>query len=231
MNTSVKSVALGLLAAAAATLLLALPANAAVITLSGALTADQVVDGGGSTSTATGFATLYINTGAATGTLDAMSMTLDFTWSGLTGPADRSHLHDAPAGESRLVYDPFSAFFDEVFYTDNPLRTIDCTPWGVFDTCVPAAGTLHFVQAFTDFIDLDPSCDPTGEVCSVDRLVYMALNDIIYLDIHTEMFPSGELRGQLKPVPEPGVVWLLAVPALWLVRRERSRAGRRLATG
>jgi hypothetical protein len=206
---------------------LAVPARAEVITLQGSLEARQVVDGGGSTSTATGFATLQINTGAATGALPATSMTLDFTWSGLSGPADRAHLHDAPAGVSRLVYDPFSAFFDEVFYNNNPLRTIDC-PWGVLQPCVPAAGTLQFVQDIIadGIIDLSPGCDPTAEVCSMATLVSMAVNDIIYLDIHTQMFPSGELRGQLVQVPEPPALALLAVPLLWLGRRFLPRLAR-----
>jgi hypothetical protein len=186
-------------------------AQANVIVLSGVLDAGQVVDGGGSTSTATAFATLSINTGAATSTLDAESLTLDFTWTGLTGPADRAHLHDAPAGVSRLVTDPFDIFFDEVFYNDNPLRTIDCSSWGVFDLCVPASGTLHFVQALSDVIDFSPSCDPTGEVCSVATLVNMALTDDIYLDMHTQIFPSGEIRGQLLVVPEPATLALVGL--------------------
>jgi len=195
-------------------------AQASVIVLSGVLDAAQVVDGGGSTSTATAFAMLSINTGAATLTLAAESLTVDFNWTGLSGPADRAHLHDAPAGVSRLVTDPFDIFFDEVFYNDNPLRTIDCSSWGtVFDVCVPESGTLHFVQALSDVIDFNPGCDPTGEVCSIATLVNMALTDDIYLDMHTQMFPSGEIRGQLLVVSEPAILWLLAVPALLLLRR------------
>ena len=202
-------------AALALSLMAATAAHADVITLQGTLDAAQVVDSGGSTSTGTGSAALVIDTLAQT-------MTLDFTWSGLSGPADRSHLHDAPAGVSRLVFDPFDAFFDEVFFSNNPLRSIDCSSWSPFVLCVPAAGTLHAVQNIADVIDLDPSCDPTVEVCSVATLVSMALNDIIYLDIHTQEFPSGELRGQLRPVPEPGPLALLAVGvplALWRARR------------
>jgi len=194
-------------------------AQASVIVLSGVLDAAQVVDGGGSTSTATAFAMLSINTGAATLTLAAESLTVDFNWTGLSGPADRAHLHDAPAGVSRLVTDPFDAFFDEVFYTDNPLRTIDCSSWSSFVLCVPASGTLHFVQALSDVIDFNPGCDPTGEVCSVATLVNMALTDDIYLDMHTQTFPSGEIRGQLLVVPEPAILWLLACPAFLLLRR------------
>jgi len=209
----VMGVGLGFLAGSAA--------QADVILLSGVLNSAQVVDGGGSTSTGTGFASLALDTGAQT-------LTLDFTWSGMSGPVDRAHLHDAPAGESRLVYDPFDLFFDEEFFFDNPLRTIDC-PWSSFGTCVPASGTLHFTQDFTDIIDFSSSCDPTGEVCSIAQLVNMALNDIIYLDMHTELYPSGEIRGQLTPtaVPEPGVPLLLAWSLVFLAWHGRTRVAAR----
>ena len=185
-------------------------ARADVIVLSGVLNAAQVVDVT-STSSATGTATLSINTGAATSTLDAESITLDFTWSGLTGPADRAHLHDAPAGVSRLTFDPFDAFFDEVFYNDNPLRTIDCSSWSSFGLCVPEAGTMHFVQQLSDIVFDYPGCLPTDGVCTVAQLVGYALNDQIYLDMHTQAFRSGEIRGQLFVVPEPATLALLAL--------------------
>jgi hypothetical protein len=193
-----------------------------VILLSGVLNAAQVVDGGGSTSTATGFATLTLDTNAET-------LTLDFTWSGLTGPADRAHLHDAPAGDSRLVYDPFDVFFDEVFFNDNPLRTIDCSAWGFYDLCVPASGTLPFEQGLADIIDFSSFCDPTLEVCSIAQFVTMALNDVIYLDMHTQAFASGEIRGQLTPtaVPEPGVPLLLAWGLVFLAWHGRTRVAAR----
>lgn len=213
-----------MLTAMAITLLLGgAGAHADVIVLSGILNAAQVVDGGGSTSSATGLATLSINTGPATPTLDAESMTLDFSWTGLTGPADRAHLHDAPVGISRLITDPFDLFFDEVFYSDNPLRTIDCSSWSNFGLCVPASGSLHFVQRLSDIViyypNGDPSCDPTTELCSVSQLVDLALNDEIYLDMHTHDFPSGEIRGQLNPVPEPNVSWMFLFSTLFLLWR------------
>ena len=36
-----------------------------------------------------------------------------------------------------------------------------------------------------------------------------------YINIHTDAFPGGEIRGQVNVVPIPAAVWLLA-PACWV---------------
>jgi hypothetical protein len=224
MKPEIKAIAL-----IAVGLLLSLSeARADVITLSGDLDASQVVDGGGSTSSATGSAVLSIDTVAET-------LSLDFSWDGLSGPADRAHLHDASLGQSRFV-DPFDTFFDEIF--DNlSIMTIDC-PWSQGGTqfCVPASGGIFVVQDLANVIELnDPLCDPILHTCSVAQLLSLALNDRIYIDIHTQLYPSAEIRGQLFPelaVPEPSVLLLLACglfAALWQLRavqRARRAPGR-----
>lgn len=221
------SLTLALALVSAALLSLAPPAQAELITLRGAMDAAQVVDGGGSTSLATGYATLVLNTGAAEGGYAAQSMTLDFNWTGLSGPSDRSHMHDAPAGISRTVADPFDRFFDEVFFSSNPLRTVDCSAWATYYTlCVPESGSLHFVRGIAEDVDTDPSCDPVTHICSVDTIVQMARSDAIYLDMHTQAFPAAEIRGQLylvQPVSEPPAWALLLWPGLWLLRARCKR--------
>jgi hypothetical protein len=38
-----------------------------------------------------------------------------------------------------------------------------------------------------------------------------------YMNIHTALFPGGEIRGQLEPVPVPSALLLLGVGALGLM--------------
>jgi len=57
--------------------------------------------------------------------------------------------------------------------------------------------------------------DPSGQYGFTDfnALVAAAEADGLFLDIHTEMYPGGEIRGQLlfNGVPEPSTLALLGI--------------------
>jgi hypothetical protein len=204
------------LALVVAGLAVASPANATLLRYTAALTASQVVDGGGSTSTATGNALVTLDDTLYT-------VTTDLTWAGLSGPADRAHLHFAPFGVSRSVADPTEAFFHEVL--EDPARTVlDCNL--VLTDCVPPSGSS------TDVLQLAID-DGYGAGLALGFLVdsfadlILALNrGDIYIDMHTALYPSGEIRGQLAPtlVPEPSTLALFALGIIAAaIGRRRSR--------
>jgi hypothetical protein len=200
-----------LLSALAAAISLAAPANATLYQYTATLTPGQVVDGSPQSNA----------TGSATVTLDdsLYTVTTDVTWADLSGPADRAHLHFAPFGVSRSVADPDTWFFHEVI--DDPARTIAGCNLGFFD-CAPATGTSHDVlQLSVDDgygagialgLFADPSADPSSFTDSFAQLI-LALNlGDIYIDMHTEANPAGEIRGQLgvASVPEPST-WAMMI--------------------
>jgi CHRD domain/PEP-CTERM motif len=187
--------------------LFAQPGQADIINLGGILDASQVVDGGGSTSTATGVGIVTIDT-------TLFTITTDLSWSGLSGPADRSHLHDAPEGVSRFD-PPNDMFFHEIFYDDTSVPLADQVPCGSglspvgLTNCAPPTGNAYNV--------LQLSADDGYGFPDFASLTNAFLRDGVYLDIHTQLYPAGEIRGQLlAPVPEPASLGMFGAGLLAL---------------
>jgi CHRD domain len=187
-------------------------APATIETFDATLNAAQVVAGGGSTSTASGFATVVFDSSART-------ITTDLTWTGLTGPTDRSHLHDgAPGALSSDI------FLHEVMFNSNSVSNfgspvVNCF---VFGGCRDATGFVQDVFAMP--LAGDPNC-LVYDNCNFADLMSRAEHQGLYIDIHTERYPDGEIRGELVAAPEPST-WLLFCPGLaWLAYARRKRAG------
>ena len=177
----------------------------------------QVV--GGSASTGSGDVTV---------TMDRSKQTIgaDMSWQGLTGPADRSHIHSAPAGEPTN-----GEFFHEILNDMSVVGGKVACPDDYGASCAPATGETH------DTLDLSDGSrfDPTGQYgfADYDSLLLALMTGDIYVDMHTEENPEGEIRGQLQlqadtvdATPEPSTILLAAtgiLPLAWLKRRRAPR--------
>lgn len=174
-------------------------AAAAAYTFTAHLTSSQVVSSPPSTSTATGDATVVLQ--GTPGNLP-YTLTTDFTWQGLSGPADRAHVHDAAPGQPTDF-----AFEHEVLYVvwGDPGPVVDC--FVGLQSCVPTSGSTHNVL----------TVDSNNVSSYVDFSTLLGLFEAgdMYIDIHTELHPSGEIRGQflaaVVPVPEPAGLGMLGL--------------------
>jgi hypothetical protein len=178
-------------------------AHAGTITFIANLDAVQVVSAGGSQSTGTGFVTVVFDTVLET-------ITTDLSWAGLSGPVDRSHLHNAPAGSATDFF-----FEHELIASDSPLLTIPCPLAQNGPLCAPATASLVNVY------------DPVAHGYQWADILNLALADGLYVDVHTQLYPDGEIRGQLELASEPAPISLVVLGAGLLLGIRTTRAGRR----
>jgi hypothetical protein len=149
------------------------------------------------TSTATGFGTVAFD--PLTNILE-----LELVWSGLTGPGNQAHIHCciAPTGNAGIAID--------LWLVGNPQ---------------PATGGF----ALTFDLDVDNPFRATFMPGSTVLQKFAALQAAMdapfnaYYNIHTTLWPGGEIRGNLAPlaVPEPSMLLLVAAGAAGALRRRR----------
>jgi hypothetical protein len=194
--------------AAAATLALTAvsAANAAVVVYSTHLLGSNEVPP--NASPATGRARVSIDTVANT-------LTVRVVFSGLEGPDFASHIHCCTA----------------VPDTGNAGVATTLPTFTGFPTGVTAGSYLHTFD-LTDATSWNPSFVAASGGTTADAEAALAAGLAAgksYLNIHSSVFPPGEIRGFLAPgVPEPST-WALMIGGLGLagasLRRRRATAG------
>lgn len=153
-------------------------------------------------------------TGTALVTFDIAQHTLsiDITFSGLLAGTTAAHIHCCTAmpeaGNAGVATQTPT-------FTGFPLGATSGTYQHLFDTSDAASWNASFIAA------------NGGTTAGAEAALLAGLDaGTAYLNLHTGMFPSGEIRGFLQPVPEPaGVAMLLAGTPLMLVLARRRRAG------
>lgn len=112
--------------------------------------------------------------------------------------ANGLHLHNAPAGANGPI----------VVNLASDRTSLSSPAFGQFS--LTSAGNV---------------ADDVGEL-TLPLFIAALLNDELYINLHTEEFAAGELRGQLSAVPVPGAALLLGTG---LVALGAARARRRAA--
>ena len=140
-------------------------------------------------SPATGFAEVDFDSALNT-------MRVQVTFSGLTSPTTASHIHAVTAAPGTGTAGVATT---TPFFTGFPIGVTSGSYDHTFDMTLASSYNSAFITA------------NGGTVASAEAVLALALAaDEAYLNIHTQNFPGGEIRGFLT-VPEPATLALLGL--------------------
>ncbi len=80
------------------------------------------------------------------------------------------------------------------------------------------------IMPFDNRVFMVPATLPALPLMTRAQFVAALFAGNAYVNVHTRMFPGGEIRGQLGPVPEPGTLGLLGLGVVGLIGKLRKRS-------
>ena len=130
-----------------------------------------------------------VATGELNGTIAADDLSIDFelTYSGLQGVVTQAHIHVA----QRSVNGSIVIWLCQSATNPGPVGTPTCTPGsGTFTGTITSA---NVIAGSTTSQQLT-----AGDLAEVIRAIRARA---AYVNVHTDLSTSGEIRGQIRPTP------------------------------
>lgn len=141
--------------------------------------------------------------GSATVIIDGTMLSVDLNFAGLSAPASAGHIHCCAGtdGNAGVAVD-FADIPESVGTTYS--QTFDLLDAGVYGSAFLTSHGGSAAAAMTAFLD-------------------GLFAGLAYVNVHNEIFPAGEIRGQLAQVPEPAAALLLTLGMLALLMHNKKR--------
>lgn len=145
--------------------------------------------------------------GTAYVTLDGNLLTVDVDFTGLSAPASAAHIHCCtPPGANRPVAVGFDAGFPNAT-SGSYTHVFNLLDASIYTATFLGGGTADMARM---------------------TLVNALFAGTAYVNIHNSIFPGGEIRGQLREVPEPMSLGLLGLGLLGAAAFRRRKVAHRL---
>lgn len=118
---------------------------------------------------------------------DGQSIDYTLSYRDLKGVVSQSHLHYAQRGVNGAIF---------VFLCSN----LGNGPAGT-QACPPAPAEIHGTITAADVLGVPAQGIPAGSLFAGLRGIR---GGVVYVNVHTNLFPGGEIRGQLSFTPTEG---------------------------
>ena len=137
----------------------------------------------------------------------AHTLQVDVFFSGLLGTTTASHIHCCVSPNAATPTAGVATTTPT--FTGFPLGVTSGSYSHLFDLTLASSYNPAFVTV-------------NGSIAASEAALAGFLTGQTYLNIHTNVFPGGEIRGFLVPEPSTGILFGTALAGLWLARRRRA---------